>query len=392
MKRTKSIDPGDQTNLRVHRARGAATPAVIAAVALLGLTNALPAQFYKVTKLTSDISGLAANTDSHLTGAWGIARTPTSPWWVNSTMGGVSLLFNGAGTPLPLVVTIPGPSGVTTAIATGVVADPAGSFLVAPGKPAHFIFATRNGTISGWNAGPTAVTMVDRAPDADYTGITIAALNGADVLYAANFGQNRIEAYDGMFQAVTLAAGAFADDDIPATFRVFNVQALGADVYVTYAPATSFAPTLPTAGQGYVDVYTPAGVLVRHLRHGRWMDAPWGVALAPADFGKFSNDVLVGMFGSGHIAAFDATTGEFRGWLRIMHGKRLTIAPGLWGLEFGNGANAGPANTLYFASDLVYPGGVFHGLFGSITVMPPSDNGLGADADSGNETGDANGN
>jgi uncharacterized protein (TIGR03118 family) len=246
--------------------------------------------------------------------------------------------------------------------------------------PALYLFVTRDGTIAGWNPklspNTSAVTVVDNSADgADYTGVAIAQQNGADMLYAANFGQNRIDVFTGQFMPATLAPGAFMDKRIPSDERVFNVQLVDGMLYVTYAPMTSFGPTTPPKpGQGYVDVYNVNGSLVRRLRHGWWMSAPWGVTMAPADFGHFRNDILVGMFGNGRIAAFDAMTGRFRGIMRTWHGKPLTIARGLWGLEFGNGAAAGPTNTLYFASDDVIKG-VFHGLFGTIAVLPPSMNG-----------------
>ncbi len=363
----------------------ASLPALACALALFGFTNPLAAQFYQKSILDSDIAGMGANTDANLIGAWGVAHLPTSPWWVNTSMGGTSVLFSGSGAVLPLVVTIPVPAGSTAShsMPTGIVDNTGSLFDLGPAGvdgPALYLFVTRDGTIAGWNGSlspkTSAVTMVDNsASGADYTGVAIAPQNGADMLYAANFGQNRVDVFTGQFAPATLAPGAFMDPRIPSDERVFNVQWVDGMLYVTYAPDTAFSPTMaPKPGQGYVDVYNVNGSLVRRLRHGWWMSAPWGVTMAPADFGHFSNDILVGMFGNGRIAAFDPMTGQFRGIMRTWHGKPLAIMRGLWGLEFGNGASAGPTNTLYFASDDVIQG-VFHGLFGTITVMPPSMNG-----------------
>lgn len=356
--------------------------ALVLATALFGPTTPLVAQFYQKTILDSDVSGVGTYTDSNLVGAWGIAHLPKTPWWVNSTMGGVSVLYTGSGQVLPLVVTIPPPVGSTAkrSVPTGIVDNTGQLFQVGAGEPAYYLMVTEDGTIAGWNPNlkpnTSAVTMVDHSADgADYTGVAIAKQNDADMLYVANWGQNRIDVFNGEFAPATLAPGAFTDPRIPAGERVFNVQLEDGMLYVTYAPETAFGPTTPPKpGQGYVDVYNVNGSLVRRLRHGRWMSAPWGVTKAPADFGHFSNDILVGMFGNGRIAAFDPMTGEFRGMMRGWHGKPLTIVRGLWGLEFGNGTKAGPTNTLYFASDMVNATG-FHGLFGTITVMPPSKNG-----------------
>jgi len=348
---------------------------VVVPMAILALAQSASAQFYQETNLVSDVPGLASFTDTNLVGAWGITRSPASPWWVNSTLGGVSLLFDGAGQPFPtnnpLVVAIPPVPATATAIAF----NGGSGFQVQSNKPAIFIFTTLNGTISGWNPGQTnrllAVLEVDNSGKAGYTGLTIAQRNGADFLYAANYLGNKIEVFDTAFNPVVLPSGAFADADIPDGLSVFNVQSLKGALFVTYAPTNVFGNgTAP--GQGFVDVFDPDGTLLGRLKHGRWMDAPWGVTLAPANFGHFSDKILVGMFGSGQIAAFDTKHGNFHGLLEGADGLPLTIGTGkgLWGLDFGNGATAGPTNALYFASDVASTNG-FHGIFGAITPLPP---------------------
>jgi len=329
------------------------------------------AQVYLQTNLVSDVPGKAEFTDTNCRGAWGVTRSATSPWWVNSTASHVSVLFNGAGQPLPLVVAIP-PVGASTPTAIAFYGGT--NFQVQAGKPARFIFATFNGVISGWNPTQTnpavAVVTVDNSASAGYTGLTVARQNDQDTLYAANFNQGTIDVFDSHFAPVTQPQGAFMDSQIPSTFTVFNILLVNGRLYVTYVPKNVFGNPA-AAGQGFVDAFDATGALVLRLRSGVWMTAPWGLALAPANFGQFSNHLLVGMFGNGQIAAFDTTHGNFHGLLRGPDDQPVTIGTGLWGLGFGNGAGAGPTNSLYFAADFVENG--FHGLFGAITPAPETD-------------------
>jgi uncharacterized protein (TIGR03118 family) len=354
------------------RAKGAARILVPAVAALLvGYSQPLRAEFrvqaYVQTNLVSDLPGMALVTDTNLVGAWGVARSGTSPWWVNTTVSGLSLLFNGAGLPLPIVVAIP-PTNPATA--TGIVFNGGTGFEVASNTPARFIFATLNGTISGWNSAQSnahlAVVKVDHSGMAGYTGLALAQTDGQDFLYAANFLQDRIDVFDSTFSPVSLSAGAFTDHKVPKNLSVFNVQLVGTSLYVTYAP-TNVLGGGTGPGQGAVEVYSLGGKLLQRLQSGYWMNAPWGVVQAPADFGLVSNRILVGMFGSGAIATFDSRHGGFLDFLRDADALPLVIEKGLWGLGFGNGASAGPTNTLYFASDFMF-GGQFHGLFGTVTA------------------------
>ncbi len=326
-------------------------------------------QHYQQTNLASDVPGLAATTDSHLVNAWGLTRSATSPWWVADNGTGLSTVYNGAGIPLSLVVTIPNAPGATDPAApTGTVFNGvATDFLVAPGRPAHFLFATEDGTISGWNSGTTAVPLVNNAGNAVYKGLAIASLNGAQFLYATNFMAGTVDVFDGALHPVMLGANAFHDPNLPSDFAPFGIQAIGGSIYVT------FAQTQPGSvdeahgpGKGFVAVFSPDGTFQKRLRWGAWFNAPWGVAQAPSNFGGFSHLVLVGQFGSGKIAAFDAEDGDFRGMMRTSTGQTLMI-DGLWALGFGNGANAGPNNTLFFTAG---PDDEAHGLFGTITPAP----------------------
>jgi uncharacterized protein (TIGR03118 family) len=346
---------------------------ILVLTAMLVASVATAKTFYVRTNLVSDIPGFAAFTDTNLIGAWGITRSATSPWWVNSTLGGVSLLFNGAGQPFPtnnpLVVAIP----PVPSEASGIVFNGGGGFNVASNASAIFIFVTLNGSISGWSPMQTnrmlAVLKVSH-PGTTYTGVTIAPLNGSNALYAANFSAGRIEVYDQKFSPVMLSSNAFSDDEVPTNFNVFNVQLISSNLlFVTYAPVDVFGNgTVP--GAGYVSVFSTDGIFLGHLHHGPWMDAPWGVTPVPGN----NHTVLVGMFGSGQIARFNADFGNFRGLLQSPEGLPITIGKGLWGLAFGNGATAGPTNQLYFAADDVTTNG-FHGVFGAFTPVHISDDG-----------------
>jgi uncharacterized protein (TIGR03118 family) len=322
---------------------------------------------YVQTNLVSDQLGLAANTDPNLINPWGISHSPTSPFWVSNNRTGVATLYNGAGQPFPvggpLVVTIP-PSGVGTGTPTGQVFNGTADFEVSPGKPARFIFATENGTISGWN--PTAnatnaILKVDNsAAGAVYTGLGIGNNGSGNFLYAANFSNGTINVFDSTFSPAFLS-GSFFDPNLPSGYAPFNVQYLGGSLLVTYASTSGAGP-----GRGFVDVFDLNGNLDRRLISGGVLNSPWGLALAPANFGEFSNDLLVGNFGDGTINAFDPTTGIWIGTLTDSLNNPISI-DGLRGLIFGNGSNGADPNMLYFTAGI---GDQAHGLFGSLAPVP----------------------
>ena len=350
------------------------------------------AQHYTQENLVSDIAqpanadGTTVTVDPNLKNAWGLARGAASPWWVNNEGTGTSTLYNGAGAITPLVVTVPnaagakGPSGPT-----GIIFNGSSDFDLAANNPAAFIFATKNGTIAGWgppatpitNGQSTAITEVDESKNgAVFLGLTWVEMEGNHFLLAANFSQNRIEVFNKNFKRVTISEEAFNDERIPRDFAPYNVQAVGATVVVAYAKqnATKTAADDSCGEQcGFVDVFTAGGRLVLRLEDGPWLQAPWGVALAPQDFGFFSHDLLIGNRFGGTIAAFDAVTGKFLGNLLDAAGAPIAIS-GLWGLEFDNrGSNeaastaspaAGPA--LFFAAGI---NGYADGLFGTLTPV-----------------------
>jgi len=332
------------------------------------------ASHYQRTNLVSDLNGKAKTLDSKLVNPWGIARSPNSPWWVSDNGSGSSTLYNGIGQPFPvgnaLIVTIPPPPGETgTSAPTGVVFNGSSDFAVTPGNPARFIFVTEDGTISAWNGSVdmhNAMVKVSNPSVAVYKGVTIAMNGSVNYLYVANFRGETVDVFDTNFAPFTFSATAFKDPNLPAGFAPFNVQNINGNVVVTFAKQDAEKhDDVAGAGLGFVDIFDPVGNLLMSLQSGPWLDAPWGVVMAPADFGRFSHRLLIGNFGSGRIAAFDAQTGKFRGLLKGRRGHPIQI-DGLWGLGFGNGGAAGPQNTLFFAAGI---DDEQHGLFGSITSI-----------------------
>jgi uncharacterized protein (TIGR03118 family) len=226
------------------------------------------------------------------------------------------------------------------------------------------------GIISGWNPAvpppaPSTQAQIGGTADAVYTGLAIGQAGGANYLYAADFEHRHIDVYDKNFQIVSLA-GSFDDPNIPDSYSPFNIQNLGGSLYVTYAQQSHQDTEEETDhGSGFVDVFDTSGHLLQRLILGNHLNAPWGLALAPANFGAFSQALLVGNFGDGQIHAFDPATGGFLGEMKDGNGKPIVI-DGLWGIAFGNGAGAGDRNALYFASG---PDDETHGLFGSLRLV-----------------------
>jgi uncharacterized protein (TIGR03118 family) len=339
------------------------------------------AQHYQQTNLVSDVPGLAARTDPDLVNPWGLIATGTSPWWVSDNGTGVSTLYNGAGVKQTTrVIVAPPPMSTDLATPTGVVNNPnTGDFKLtaAATSAARFIFVTEDGTISGWAPSVDATHSIRKVsnPGTFYKGVTIAQAGGINFLYVANFSGGTVDVYDTNYVQVTmLPQDAFTDPNLPEGFAPFNVQNIGGNVYVAFAKQDD-AKHDEVAGRklGYVDVFDGSGTLLQRFENGPWMNAPWGLALAPPspDFGKSSGKLLVGMFGSGQIATFDPATGDFAGLLRDRHGRPIQI-DGLWALRFGNNGGAGPSTTLFFTAGI---DDEQHGLFGTITPIPKPGNG-----------------
>ena len=341
----------------------AAIAVLASAASAQGTTNA-----YSVQSLVSDGGATpAASTDASLVNGWGLSAGPTTPWWVSDNGTNESTLYGGTGAKVPLTVSVPGgPSGT---VFNGSASD----FVVnQDGKSGagRFLFATEGGTILGWTPtvnGTAAVVGADRSSvGAVYKGLTTLT----DRLYATDFHNGRIDVFDASFNRIT-TSGGFKDTKVAKGFAPFGIQAIGGSIFVTYAKQDRDRhDDVAVPGRAYVDEFTPDGELVaRVVNSGKKtapLNAPWGLAMAPADFGVFGGHLLVGNFGNGRISAYSKHGNRwlYDGQLRGSDGSVMAI-DGLWAIAFGNGSAAGPTNTLYFAAG---PTGEQHGLFGSITA------------------------
>lgn len=343
---------------------------LLCAALVLTCASLASAQKYNQTNLVSDVPGWAATVDPNLVNAWGITFGPQTPVWVSDNGTGLTTLYTGAGSIVPLVITIAPPMGSAgPAAPTGTVFNGTGNFMVTSNGVSGsslFIFATEDGTISGWSPAValhnTILAVDNSASGAVYKGLTMGMVNNAAFIYTTNFNSGWVEMYDSNFKWVK----NFTDMDLPHGYAPFGIQNIRGMLYVTFALQDE-AKHDDVAGpaHGFVDIFDTSGNRVKRLiSHGE-LNSPWGLALAPWNFGKFSGDLLVGNFGNGHINAYDPNTGAARGHLLWPSGHTLTI-PGLWGLAFGNGGPSGPTNTLLFTAG---PDHEAHGLFGTITAV-----------------------
>ena len=352
--------------------RFAIVVALVAVGIAIGAAFALgggPRNAYVVSSLVADRKQHAPEVDARLVNAWGLAASPTGPWWTSNEASATSTLYTGRGRRQLLTVQVAGgPTGVVWHAGTG--------FRVAAGRvsdSARFIYACEDGKLRGWAPSvPTgwsteAVVAVDEgASAAVFRGV---AIDGSR-LYATDFHNARVDVYDSRWQRVRVP-GAFVDRSIPDWYAPFGIQAIGDHIFVTYvwrAPVNgNDAPT-----GGYVDEFDRAGKLVARVARGGKLNAPWGLAIAPHSFGRFGGDLLVGNFGDGRVNAYrrKGNGWTFDGTLDDRHGQPL-VMNGLWGLAFGNGGLAGPTSTLFFTSGPhVWQGETedsVHGLLGSIT-------------------------
>jgi uncharacterized protein (TIGR03118 family) len=324
---------------------------------------------YKVKRLVADQPGHAKATDPNLVNAWGLAAGPTTPWWVNAADSDVSTLYDGTGAIIPLVVDVAGGP-------TGLVYNGSTDFTVTNAStsgPSVFLFSTEAGTINGWNPAVPAPSpstrsfvVADRtSEDANYKGLAIASTPDGNMLYATDFHNARVDMFDSTFDVVSTAT-TFVDPGIPTGFAPFGIQAIGDTIFVTYAKQDADAEDeVRGKGRGFVDAFGTDGTFIGRVASKHHLNAPWGLAMAPENFGRFSGTLLVGNFGDGQIHAFRvASDGSYEaaGVLRNRHERVLTI-DGLWAIAFGNDDAAGASNALYFTAG---PDDEAHGLFGRI--------------------------
>src|SRR5262245_3091662 len=342
-----------------------------------------PASVYLATDLVSDQPGVAPITDPTLVNAWGLVVGPDA-FWASSQGTGVSEVYTGDvnGNPInaPFKVTIPGGSP------TGQVFNGTADFVVSNGVesgPAAYIFASESGAVTGWNPNVPLLTSAQpafqAADGAIYTGIALANNGSGNFLYLADFHNGKIDVLDGTFQKVT-PAGNFTDPRLPTGYAPFNVTAINGSLYVSYAKQNAAGTaSVRGFGLGLINVFDLNGNFQKRLVTGSHLNSPWAMVLAPANFGDFSNELLVGNFGNGWINAFDPVSGAFHGYLSTgtvltppmvmgmgwSTSQKALVIDGLWGLAFGNGETAGDANSLYYTAG---PGTEQHGLFGKITA------------------------
>ena len=340
----------------------------LATVAVLAASPAAAqnAKTYVITPLVSNLGPPGPGVDVRLVNAWGLVSGQGTPWWVSDNGADFSTLYRADGTKVNLNVSVAGAP-------TGIVFNPSSTnFPVGTGTTpgARFIFATESGTIAGWRQalGTTAQVAVDSsAAGAVYKGLAIATAGSGPQLYATDFHNARVDVFDASWAAVQ-TPGGFVDSSLPAGYAPFGIQTNSSRIFVTFAKQVAGSnDELHGQGLGFVDVFDPDGnLLARVAQHGQ-LNAPWGLAMAPATFGAFGGDLLVGNFGDGHVNAFQEQpdgTWELVGMLRTADGKKLAI-DGLWALEFGHGNAAnGPLDTLFFTAG---PNDESDGLFGTIT-------------------------
>ena len=330
---------------------------------------------YAVHNLVSNSTSISAkHTDANLVNPWGIVFNPQGFVWVANNGTSTSTLYDGNGVmqPQPLVAIPNGKAG--PAGPTGIVFNQSTDFSVSIGALSGvsvFIFDGEGGMLAGWSpnvAMNDAVTAYDDGSGgAIYKGLAIAQDSAShNFLYAADFHNAKVDVFDGTFTKTT-AAGGFVDASVPAGYAPFGIQNIpasdgSAQIYVAYAKQDSGASNeVAGAGLGYLAVFDATGKLLKHLVSGGALNAPWGIALAPASFGPFSGDLLIANLGDGTINAFDST-GAMQGTLTQANGQQVQIS-GLWGIAFGNGLNSQPVNTLFFAAG---PNGYAGGIYGRI--------------------------
>jgi uncharacterized protein (TIGR03118 family) len=329
-------------------------------LALMFASNAAVAQ-YQLTNLSSNQVGTAKHTDPLSVNAWGLVYGPGGPFWISDEGSGWSTLYDGNGVKQGFEVLIPSVSGQGPGSPTGIVYNGSQDFQV-QGWASIFLFATLDGTISGWapqsNPNQAIIAVNNSSSGAIYTGLAITNKASGNFLFAADNWNNKVDVYDANFNLVT----SFTDTTLPAGFAPFGIQDMNGQVYVAFASSTG-------GTGGYIDIFSESGAFVKRLTQSGRLNQPWGFAVAPGNFGPLSNTLLItnNLNKSGVINAFNATTGEFAGTIQDSNGKAIAIDQ-LWGISFGGGTSSnGGKNELFFTAG---PGNNLAGTFGSIVFKP----------------------
>jgi uncharacterized protein (TIGR03118 family) len=278
------------------------------------------------------------HTDPLLVNPWGLAYGPGQPFWVSDEGSGWSTLYDGHGNPQSLQVIVPAANGTGTGSPTGIVYNGSQEFQI-EGWASVFMFATLDGTIQGWSSfSPTAslIAVNNSKSNASYTGLAVTSKTSGNMIYAANINSGMVEMYNGTFSLVK----TFTDTSLPKGAVPFGIQDIGGQLYVAFAAANG-------GPDGVIDIFTEAGTFVKHLAHGAPLNQPWGIAMAPSNFGPLSNTLLVSNnTDTGTINGFNPTTGKFVG--TVTSGGKPIVINQLWGIEFGGGSpNNGESNQLF---------------------------------------------
>jgi len=361
---------------------------------LAAQTTSAPQDSYLVHNLVSDLANTADHQDLNLVNPWGKGFGPT-PFWVGNNGTGTATLYGGTGAAIPLVVTIPqaasaGTAGPVTGVIFNTFASNSKAFDVQAGMPALFIFCSEDGVISGWNeavSGTKASILFDNSKSgAVYTGCALGGTAAAPYLFVANFNAGTVDVYDGnlnlnpapyhesVLPQPYSTSSPFSNPAIPAGFAPFNVQNIDSSLFVTYAKQDAQKHThVGGPGNGFIATFNLNGSLIANLISQGPLNSPWGMAIAPTNFGPFAGALLVGNFTDGKINAFNPTTGALLGTLDDTTGNPIAI-PGLWSLDFGGGAESEDPGTLYITAGI--GGGPnrdpvqSHGLLASVQSAP----------------------
>jgi uncharacterized protein (TIGR03118 family) len=334
----------------------------------------------------SEVVATAATIDANLQNPWGIAVAPGLPFWISDNNSNLSTLYSGAGVQETQSITgstdtgiaIPASAAGLQANPTGQVFNGTGGFLVPTSKgqeTALFIFDGEGGLISAWaqDSGATAVTayddgIINGANHAVYKGLAIGSVSGATYLYATDLHNNKVDVFDTNFSKPAAMQGKFVDPNLPSGFVPFGITALNGQLYVTFAKQdAAMHDEITGSGLGYVDIFDFSGNLVSQFASAGALNAPWGIAVAPAGFGSLEGDVLIGNFGDGTINIFSpngTSLATSKGALMAGNGQPLAF-PGLWALAFGNGDADKPITTLFYTAGFASQ---IDGVFGSITA------------------------